>query len=39
MIPTFTLQHEAIWTVVFSFAPAVLGLILLMVFSVLRSAF
>jgi hypothetical protein len=40
-IPTFTFKfkNEAVWMVALSFAPAVLGLVLLVVFWVLRSAF
>jgi hypothetical protein len=35
-IPTFTFKNEAIWMVVSSFAPAVLGLIVLIVVYLLR---
>lgn len=35
-IPTFTFKNEAIWMVVYSFAPAVLGLVVLTVVYLLR---
>lgn len=37
MMPTFTFKSEAIWMVVFSFAPAVIGFALLVVFWLLRA--
>ena len=35
-IPTFTFKNEAIWMVVFSIAPAVLGVLILIVVYLLR---
>ena len=38
-IPTFSFKNEAIWLVVFSFAPAVIGFVLFVLIWLLRSAF
>ena len=38
-IPTFTFKNEAVWMIVFSFAPGIIGFVLLLVFWLLRSAF
>lgn len=38
-IPTFTFKNEAIWMIVFSVAPAVIGFVFLVVFWLLRSTF
>jgi hypothetical protein len=38
-IPTFTFKNEAIWMLVLSFAPGIIGLVLLVAFWVLRSRF
>jgi len=38
-IPTFTFKNEAIWTVAFSLAPAVIGVLMLMVILLIRLLF
>ena len=38
-IPTFTFKNEAIWTVAFSFAPAVIGVLMFMVIWLIRLLF
>lgn len=38
-IPTFTFKNEAVWMVVFSFAPAVLGVLMVMVILLIRLLF
>ena len=38
-IPTFTFKNEAIWMVAFSFAPAVIGVLMFMVILLIRLSF
>ncbi len=38
-IPTFTFKNEAIWTVVLSLAPAVIGVLVLVVILLIRLLF
>ena len=38
-IPTFTFKTEAIWMVVFSFVPAVIGVLMFMVILLIRLLF
>ena len=38
-IPTFTFKNEAIWMAVFSFAPAAIAIVLIMLVWFLRSLF
>lgn len=35
-IPTFTFQNEAIWMAAFSFAPAALALLVILILRILR---
>jgi hypothetical protein len=38
-IPTFTFKHEAIWILVLSFVPAVIGVLMFMVILLVRLSF
>jgi hypothetical protein len=38
-IPTFSFKNEAIWMVVFSFVPAVIGVLMFMVLLLIRLLF
>ena len=38
-IPTFTFKNEEIWMVAFSFAPAVIGVLMLMAILLIRVLF
>lgn len=38
-VPTFTFKNEAIWMVVYSFGPAVIGVLMFMVILLIRLLF